>query len=301
MTNRNGLPSYVLVTPARNEEDYIEDTIRSVISQTVLPLKWIVVSDGSTDRTDEIVRDYLPRHPWMELARMPERRTRDFAGKATCFHVGYRKVKDLRYGIIGNLDADISFEKDYFEYLLDQFREMPDLGVAGTPFVEGTFQYDYNYVSIEHVSGPAQLFRRECFEEIGGYVPIKGGGIDLVAVTTARMKGWKTRTFTERKSVHHRPMGTGSGSVLEARFRFGKQDYYLGGHPLWEIFRCVNQMRYKPYVLGGLGLMSGYLWAYLNRVERPVPPEFVRFRRKEQMERLRDKISRTVGRRERWR
>jgi len=301
MTNRNGLPSYVLVTPARNEEDHIEKTIVSVISQTVLPLKWIVVSDGSTDRTDEIVRKYLPLHPWMELARLPERSERHFAGKATCFHAGYQKLRDLRHDIIGNLDADISFEKDYFEYLLDQFRESPDLGVAGTPFIEGTFQYDYNYVSIEHVSGPAQLFRRECFEEIGGYVPIKGGGIDLVAVTTARMKGWKTRTFTDRKCVHHRAMGTGSGSVLKARFRFGKQDYYLGGHPLWEFLRCINQMRHKPYVFGGLFLMSGYLWAYLNRVERPVPPEFVRFRRKEQMVRLRDKFSRAIGIRDRWR
>lgn len=301
MNNRNGLPSYVLVTPARNEEDYIEKTIQSVISQTVLPLKWIVVSDGSTDRTDEIVRKYLPRHPWMELVRMPERRERHFAGKATCFQAGYQKVRDLRYDIIGNLDADISFEKDYLEYLLDQFRGRPDLGVAGTPYIEGTIQYDYNYVSIEHVSGPAQLFRRECFEEIGGYVPIKGGGIDLVAVTTARMKGWKTRTFTDRIFVHHRAIGTGSGSALKARFRFGKQDYYLGGHPLWEIFRCIHQMRNKPYALGGLFLMSGYLWACLKRVERPVPPEFVRFRRKEQMERLRDKISRTVGIRDRCR
>ena len=176
MTHRNGLPSYVLVTPARNEEDYIEKTIRSVISQTVLPLKWVVVSDGSTDRTDEIVRKYLPRHPWMELVRMPERRERNFAGKATCFQAGYQKVRDLRFDVIGNLDADISFERDYFEYILDKFRGMPELGVAGTPFVEGTFQYDYNYVNIEHVSGPAQLFRRECFEEIGGYVPITGRG-----------------------------------------------------------------------------------------------------------------------------
>ena len=230
MTHRNGLPSYVLVTPARNEEDYIEKTIRSVISQTVLPLKWIVVSDGSTDRTDEIVQKYLPRYPWMELVRMSERRERNFAGKATCFLAGYRKLGDLRSDIIGNLDADISFEKDFFEYSLDKFREMPELGVAGAPFTEGGFRYDYNYVNIEHVSGPTQLFRRDCFEEIGGYLPIKGGGIDLVAVITARMKGWKTRTFTERFSVHHRPMGTGSEVSAEGKVPVRKAGL-LSGRP----------------------------------------------------------------------
>lgn len=280
--------SYILITPARNEEDYIEKTILSVVSQTVLPIKWIIVSDGSTDRTDDIVKKYLPLHPWMELIRMPERRDRHFAAKVNCFHAGYEKVKNISYDVIGNLDADISFEKDFFEYLLDKFQEMPDLGVAGTPFTEGTFQYNYNYVSIEHVSGGVQLFHRECFEAIGGYVPIKGGGIDLVAVTTARMKGWKTRTFTGKTFVHHRFMGTGTSSLLKSRFRFGKQDYYLGGHPVWEVFRSIYQMKSKPYLLGGLFLFSGYLWAFLNRMERPVSKEFVNFRQKEQMQRLKN-------------
>lgn len=278
--------SYVLITPARNEEDYLEKTIMSVVSQTVLPKKWIIVSDGSTDATDDIVKKYLLRYSWMELVRMPERRDRHFAAKVNCFYAGYEKVKNLSFDVIGNLDADISFEKDFFEYLLDKFQEMPDLGVAGTPFIEGTFQYNYNYVSIEHVSGQAQLFRRECFEAIGGYVPIKGGGIDLVAVTTARMKGWKTRTFTEKTFVHHRLMGTGTSSLLKSRFRFGKQDYYLGGHPVWEVFRSIYQMKSKPYLLGGLFLFSGYLWAFLNRMEKPVSKEFVIFRQKEQMQRL---------------
>ena len=287
--------SYVLITPARNEEEYIEKTILSVVSQTVLPKKWIIVSDGSTDKTDEIVKKYLPQYPWMELLRMPERRDRNFAAKATCFHAGYEKVKDLRFDVIGNLDADILFdEKDFFEYLVSKFEEMSELGVAGTPFIEGTFRYDYNYVSIEHVSGAAQLFRRRCFEDIGGYVPIKGGGIDLVAVTRARMKGWKTRTFPERTFVHHRKMGTGRSSVLKSRFRFGMQDYYLGGHPVWEIFRSFYQMKSQPYILGGIFLFSGYLWAFLKRVERPVSEEFVKFRRREQMERLRNIFRKTI-------
>src|SRR5262249_16628751 len=154
--------------------------------------------------------------------------------------------------------------------LLDKFAENPCLGVGGTPFREGNRQYDYRFTSIEHVSGACQLFRRECFEEIGGYKPIKGGGIDLVAVTTARMKNWHTRTFTEKVIFHHRKMGTGMSSVLAARFRYGKEDYYLGGHPVWEVFRSIYQMIRKPYIIGGLTILAGYLWAFINKMERPI-------------------------------
>lgn len=279
--------SYVLITPARNEETYIEKTIQSVISQTVLPVKWVIVSDGSTDRTDEIIRQYIPANTWVELIRMPEHRDRSFAAKVTCFNAGYERVKNIGYDIIGNLDADISFEQDYFEFLLKKFSEDPKLGVAGTPFVEGSSHYDYRFTNIEHVSGACQLFRRKCFEEIGGYIPIKGGGIDWTAVTTARMKGWKTKTFMEKVCFHHRKIGTGNSGSLNAWFRHGQKDYYLGGHPLWELFRTFYQMRSRPYIMGGLFLFFGYAWASLRRVERPVSKELMEFHRQEQMDRLR--------------
>ena len=278
--------SYVLITPARNEEGYIEKTIRSVISQTALPRIWIIVSDGSTDRTDETVNQYAKENSWMELLRMPERRDRQFAAKVYCFNAGYEKVRNLDYDVIGSLDADISFEKDYFEFLLAKFEEDPKLGVAGTPFVEDGNHYDYRFTNIEHVSGACQLFRRECFEQIGGYVPIKGGGIDWVAVTTARMKGWKTRTFTEKVCVHHRKMGTGNNNVMMARFRLGRKDYFLGNHPLWEVFRTLYQMTKKPFVIGGSFLLFGFAWAGFKGVERPISKELMNFIRNEQMSRL---------------
>jgi cellulose synthase/poly-beta-1,6-N-acetylglucosamine synthase-like glycosyltransferase len=278
--------SYVLITPARNEEAYIEKTIRSVISQTALPRKWVIVSDGSTDRTDEIVKQYLQGNPWIELIHIPGHKDHQFAAKVNCFNAGYEKVRNLDYDIVGNLDADISFEKDYFEFLLPKFTEDPKLGVAGTPFVENGKHYDYRFTNIEHVSGACQLFRRECFEEIGGYTPIKGGGIDWTAVTTARMKGWKTRTFTERTCFHHRAIGTGSNSSLMACFRRGRKDYFLGSHPLWEVFRTLYQMTKKPYVIGGTLLVYGYVRARLMREQRPISEELLTFIRNEQMNRL---------------
>jgi len=280
--------SYVLITPARNEEAFIGQTILSVNSQTVLPKKWVIVSDGSTDRTEEIVTQYLAKNPWIELLRMPEHRDRHFAAKVHCFNAGYEKVKNTEYDIIGNLDADITFEQDYFEFLLNKFVDNPKLGVGGTPFVEGSSHYDYRFTNIKHVSGACQLFRRECFEEIGGYIPIKGGGIDWTAVTTARMKGWQTRTFTEKTCFHHRTIGTGDNNILFAQFKYGQKNYFLGGHPLWQLFRSFYQMTNKPYFIGGLLLFAGYTWGFLSHMERPISKELMKFYRKEQMERLKN-------------
>ncbi len=282
---------YVLITPARNEEAYIEKTIESVVAQTILPQRWVIVSDGSTDRTDEIVKRYASDYSWMELIRMPEHRDRHFAAKVQCFNTAYQKVKNMNYNVIGNLDADISFDKGYFEFLLSKFSEIPELGVAGTPFIEDSSHYDYRFTNIEHVSGACQLFRRECFEEIGGYLPIKSGGIDWVAVTTARMKGWKTRTFTEKKCFHHRSMGTGNSNALMTWIRHGRKDYYLGGHPIWEVFRSIYQMTKRPYVIGGAFLLLGFTWSALSKTERSVSKELMKFHRAEQIQRLKNIVN----------
>lgn len=288
--------TYVLITPARNEAAFIELTIQSMIAQTCLPLKWVIVSDGSTDGTDDIVRKYLPDCPWMELVRMPDRNERHFAGKVLAYNAGYAKVKDLEYDIIGNLDADITFEKDYFEFLMSRFAKDAKLGVAGTPFVENGKHYDYRFASTEHVSGACQLFRKACFEEIGGYSPIKGGGIDWVAVTTARMKGWKTQTFTDKTCEHHRKIGTGSHSALKSNYNYGRKNYVLGGHPLWQVFRSVYLMLKKPFFIGGLLYLAGYTWAFVSRKEKSVSPELMKFHRNEQMYRLQRIILRKPSR-----
>lgn len=281
---------YILITPARNEADYIELTIQSMIAQTIPPLKWVIVSDGSTDGTDDIVKKYLPGHPWIELVRTPERKERHFAGKVMAFNAGYEKVKNMSYDIIGNLDADLSFDKDYFKFLLAQFAQNPLLGVAGTPFLEDGKHYDFRFASTDHVSGACQLFRKTCFEEIGGYVPIKGGGIDWTAVTTARMKGWTTKTFLEMTCNHHRKIGTGRNSILMSSFRYGQKNYFLGGHPLWHVSRSIFQMKNKPYIIGGVLLLSGYVWAFISRMERPISKELIAFYRAEQMQRLKNII-----------
>jgi UDPglucose 6-dehydrogenase len=280
------IPAYVLVTPARNEAEFIERTLKSMVAQTIPPLKWVIVSDGSTDGTDDIVRKYAADHPWIDLVRMPERRERHFAGKVHAFDAGYDRVKDLAFDIIGNLDADVSFKQDHFEFLVTKMAENPQLGVAGAPFREGSYQYDYRFTNIQNVWGGCQLFRRQCFEAIGGYMPLKGGCVDHVAVLSARMKGWQTRTFIEKVCLHHRAMGTALQGGLKAKFKLGTKDYSVGNHPLWQLFRTFYQMSQPPFVVGGLALGCGYAWSLVRRAEIPVTRELVAFVRQEQMKRL---------------
>lgn len=277
---------YVLVTPARNEAAFIEETMRSVIAQTVRPLKWVIVSDGSTDGMDTIVAAYAADHEWIEFVRLPERSSRHFAGKVHAFNEGYSRLRGLRYDVIGSLDADISFDPEYFAFLLARLLENPGLGLVGTPFQENGKSYDYRFVSIEHVSGACQFFRRECFEAVGGFVPMPGGGVDHVAVITARMKGWETRTFTEKTCHHHRKIGSANHGALKARFRVGVLDYALGGHPVWELFRAIYQMSKRPWIIGGCMILAGYFVSLVRGAKRPVSPALVRFRRREQMARL---------------
>jgi glycosyltransferase involved in cell wall biosynthesis len=283
---------YVLVTAARNEADFIELTLKSVVAQTVQPAKWVIVSDGSTDGTDDIVRKYAADRPWIELVQMPERQERHFAGKAAAVNAGCERLAGVKYEVIGNLDADVSFDEDYFAFLVSKFAENPKLGVGGTAFQEGDLAYNYDFVGIEHVSGMCQMFRRECFAEIGGYQAVRSGGIDLIAVLSARAKGWETRTFLEKSFVHHRVQGTALHAGLREKLNIGRKDYLLGNHPVWELFRSVYQMQRRPYVIGGALILGSYLWNLVRGVERTMPAELMALRRHDQMKRLKSVVQR---------
>jgi glycosyltransferase involved in cell wall biosynthesis len=280
--------NYILITPARNEEASIARTLDCMIAQTQLPLKWVIVDDGSTDATADIAETYAARYTWIEVVRCPPRKERTFAGKVLAFNAGLERVKALPFDVIGNLDADISFAPDHFDSLLSRLAEDPGLGVVGAAYTEDGFDsMRDSFEGAESVHGACQLFRRRCFEEIGGYIPHASGGIDWIAVTTARMKGWKTRSFPERRFHHHRVMGTAERSAVGAMFDYGKKDYFLGGSPFWQVCRVVYRMTKRPRVIGGLALGCGFLTAALSRIERPITPELMRFHRREQFVKLR--------------
>ncbi len=289
--------TYALITPARNEARYIEATIKGVVGQSRRPARWVIVSDGSTDGTDEIVRAYAARHHWIELVRTSERRERHFAAKVEAFNTGYARLAGLDCDVIGNLDADVSIDDpDYFDFLIGQFETNTRLGIVGSAYLEGDAVYPYRYASLEDVFGACQLFRRRCFEAIGGYPALRAGGIDVVVVLKAQAEGWQTRTFTEKVCVHHRPVGSAHCvNTCRRLFQTGMKDYSLGSHPAIVVLRSFNQMAAAPFVGGGLLVIAGYLWAFLSRLERAIPCELVKLRQGDQLRRLRATVRRSLS------
>ncbi len=281
--------TYVLLTPARNEAGYIRGTLDSVVHQTHKPLKWVVVSDGSTDETDDIIQHYAAKYDFIHYLRTePQQEARAFASKAYALHAAAQQMDGLRYDLMGNLDADVSFAPDYFAQMLQRFAADEQLGVGGGVIVE-----DHNGVIIPqhnathlNVAGAVQLFRRECFEQIGGYRPLPRGGIDALADIMARLYGWKVQTFSELEVMHHRLTGTEQSSLLKARIRQGYLENSFGYHPLFELVKCLSRVREKPYVLGSLYRFWGFMQAKLKGERAAIPPEARAFLRQEQLARL---------------
>ncbi|MGA9131057.1 MAG: glycosyltransferase family A protein [Candidatus Sulfotelmatobacter sp.] len=289
MSSETNKLTYVLITPCRNEARLIEETIQSVVAQTILPLRWLIVNDGSTDATAEIVTNYAVQHSWIELVSLPARKERNFAGKVHAFNEGLKRVQDLRFELIGNLDADISFGADHFEFLISKFADNLELGVAGTAYTQdgGWDSTRDSFEGENSVHGACQLFRYKCFLDIGGYCASRLGGVDWIAVTTARMKGWETRNYPDRRYYHPRTMGTAEKGPLGAAFDYGRKDYLLGGSPVWELCRVAYQMTKRPVFLRGTALLFGFCMAAVRRMERPVSRDLMRFHRGEQMKKLR--------------
>lgn len=278
---------YVLITAARNEERFLEKTLQSVAAQTLRPLRWVVVSDASTDRTDEIVRGYADRFAFIELLRLDGKHARNFGAQVDAISAGYDRLKHLEFSFVGNLDADVSLDPDYFTRLLQRFEEDPRLGIGGGFIHErrrdGTFASRPTN-SVRSVAHAIQLLRRECYEAIGGYIPLPYGGPDWAAMVMAQMKGWRVQAYPDLPAYHHRHTGA-AGSVLRYMYTQGLMDFSLGSYPAFEVVKCLRRMARHP--LGATGRLAGFVWANLAGKQRMVSPEFVDFLRSEQKARLR--------------
>lgn len=280
--------SYVLMTSARNESKYIEGTLNSVISQNILPQKWVVISDGSTDGTDEIIQKYASNYSFIQYVRSEPNLERNFASKVFALQIALNIFKNVEYDIIGNLDADITFESNYFVEVLKRFENDHKLGVVGGVAYE---EHGGKIVPLEYsfdmnVLGANQNFRKTCFEQIGGYRPLLRGGEDALADLMARMYEWKVRSFPELRLMHHRPMGVGEGHLLKAKYGLGRLDYSFGYHPLYEIVKCISRLKERPFLTGSMARLLGYSIAAIKRESLAIPQEAATFLRKEQLNRL---------------
>ena len=281
-------PPYVVITPARNEEQFIERTVQSMVQQTVRPQRWVIVDDGSTDRTAELVGRYAAHHDFIRLVRMERDAQRDFAKKVGAFNRGLAELHDLEYDFIGNIDADMSFGADYFEKILAVFEHEPTLGLSGgivhTRYTDAFKTYDY---TLDSVGGKVQLFRRRCFEQIGGYRPLKWGGIDATAEIMARMHGWQVRKSLEAPAYEHRPTGFAYGNPLKIKWCEGRRFHSLGYDPVFFTLRCLARAGEHPFMAGSAAAWLGYLACLLRRAPVAVPDDVARYLRREQRDKLR--------------
>ena len=281
-----GDESYVLLTAAFNEEAFLAETIKSVLAQQVLPNAWVIVSDGSTDQTDKIILRYALKYPFIRFVRREKDQNRAFASKVLAFRAGLQFVNLEAIHFIGHLDADISLPPFYFGDLIRKFQQDSRLGIAGGWYLEktsGQFRLSQGN-SLTSVPGAIQMFRRACYQDIGGLLLIEHGGEDWYAEIMARKCGWRVRSFPELTVRHLRETGTAAGK-LRYSYRQGFADFSLGSHPLFELAKVAKRIVWRPYVVGALARLSGFLMAHIYG-KRVVPPDFIAFLRKEQTARL---------------
>jgi biofilm PGA synthesis N-glycosyltransferase PgaC len=286
---------FVLVSVGRNEEAYIEGLIDSVAAQTLRPEKWIIVDDGSSDKTYSLATARAKELPFIEVARMPGGRPRSFSSKVFALQHACELVKKLEFDYIGFLDADMRLEPDYYERLIGYFEKDSSLGLAGGTVIDKYPDRTENArkgSEDHHVPGAVQFFRRECFEQVGGYVPVEAGGEDTIADVMALMHNWKLRVFPELTAMHLRPDGLFTKvNVFHRGMRWGRRFYVIGYHPLFYFGQCLRRLRQRPYVVGSFCNALGFVVAAARGGERPVSAEFIRFLRKSQMDRLREMVA----------
>jgi len=280
---------YAVISPVRNEAQFVEKTIQAMINQTVKPSEWIIVNDGSTDGTEEIVARYAARYPWIRLINRQDRGYRQRGpGVVDAFYEGFGQITHTDYDVVVKLDGDLSFEPNYFEELLDQFAANPKLGIAsGQPYVFDGREWVTEKPLIPCTYGPTKLYRRECFEAMGG-IP-RSLGWDGIDDWKARMLGWQIVSFEHLRVLHHRTWGAATGSV-KGRVEQGQGAYFMGYHPLYMLLRCVRRMVDRPYVIGGLLMMWGYIAAWLTGRERINDHELIRYLRRTQLKLLTSRV-----------
>jgi glycosyltransferase involved in cell wall biosynthesis len=282
----SALKRYVLVTPTKNEEAFIGETIESVVNQTVRPVEWVIVSDGSTDRTNEIVVDATLAHPWIHLVVLPPRQKRDFAAVVHAVEAGVCAITVNAYDYIGLLDSDLSFKPDYFENVMQIFELSPTLGLAGGVVIDPGQSKNRFPRNKEDVPGASQFFRRRCFEHLGGLVAVPEGGWDALTCALARMRGYETRLLMHLVIDHLKPRNVYEGGALRRQWQMGVRDYALGYHPLFEMAKCFSRIFGYPLFVGSVTWWVGYCWSFVRGRERRVPRDLLKFIRIEQKKRL---------------
>lgn len=281
-------PSYVLITPAKDEETLIGETLASVISQSLLPKEWVIVNDGSTDGTADIVSAVCEDHPWIHLVNLAPRQSRGFDAVVHAAETGASAITVNDYQYIGLLDADLRFGPDYFEKLIQKFEVNPRCGLGGGMVIDLGEPKNRLPRSRQNVPGASQFFRRKCFEDLGGLLAIPEGGWDTITCIQARMLGYETHLFTDLVVDHLKPRNISEGGMLRRMWQMGVRDYALGYHPVFEVFKCIGRVKEDPMIVGASAWLCGYFAAYMVKRERMITNNMLRFSEAEQLKRVKE-------------
>jgi poly-beta-1,6-N-acetyl-D-glucosamine synthase len=280
----NKMSQYVIISPVKNEEKFIEKTIESVINQTVPPVEYIIVNDGSTDRTPELIKKYTNKFSWIKCYDKENKKHSPGSGVVEAFYKGFEKLETRSWDFIVKLDGDLSFDKHYFEFLLNEFESNPKLGMAsGVTYQPVGNNLVMDKMPGDHVRGCAKMYKRECFEAIGGLPKVLGW--DTIDELRSQVCGWTTISYKDLVLIHYKPIGIKQTNIIKREFTAGERHYFLGYHPLFAISRDFYRMFQKPFVVGGILNFVGFVVAYLQKKER-IEPELIEHLRKKQLERL---------------
>lgn len=276
---------YLVITPVRDEEKYLRSTIASMAAQTILPAEWIVVNDGSTDKTGEILDEAAKTYPWLRVIHRANRGHRKSGGGVVeAFNDGYKTMQSKDWQYIVKLDGDLSFAPDYFEQCFARFDKEPSLGVGGGVIVHNTD----GHLEVEnnpnfHVRGATKIYRRACWEGIGGFWPAPGW--DTMDEVKASMLGWSTRSFPDLQLLHHRHTGAADGTWANW-VKNGRANYICGYHPAFMLSKCLVRLGKRPFVVGSVALFYGFITGYLKAIPRVDDPKTIAYLRKQQIRRL---------------
>ncbi len=289
--------SYVLISPCRNEAQYMRRTLDSVVAQTLTPTLWVIVDDGSTDETPAILAEYAAAHDWIRVVQKPDRGHRAVGpGVIEAFYAGYETIDPSDFTYSCKMDLDLDLPPRYFEALIEKMEANPRIGTcSGKPYMRVGGKLVSERRGDEMSAGMTKFYRQTCFEDIGGYV--REVMWDAIDCHKARQRGWTAISWDEPdlRFEHLRPMGSSQTSIYTGRRRHGFGQYFMGSDPLFYLATCIFRMAEPPYVLGGLAMLQGYLGAWLRRERRLDDPELIAFIRAYQRRALRVGKARAVA------
>jgi len=279
----------LVITPCHNEAEYLPRTIAAMARQERRPTLWLIVDDGSEDRTGEIADEAAARHPeWIRVLHRPRRRERSVGpGVIDAFYAGLEEVGQEGWDYLCKFDGDLDFGPRLFRGLVERMEAEPRLGTfSGKIWEDLDGELRYLRTGDDFSLGMCKFYRTQAFQEIGGFVrEVMWDGIDC---HRCRMAGWEARSEDreELRLIHLRQMGSSHKSIHLGRRRWGRGQYFMGTHPLYLLAICTYRLCERPWIMGGLNILWGYTWSWLTRKPRYEDPRFRRFLRRWQLRRL---------------